>query len=229
MIEIISHTGIGQRKENQDVILINDFVDDNSLYLIVDGMGGYDNGKDAAELIANSISDYLTNSAVYNSFKIEEAIKKANLEVKIFNDNYNSKSGGTLGGILKTKEKSILFWIGDVSIFLFKENNIIFKSKSHTLINDMKDLNDDLTPSILKKYKHVVTKSISGKREIINNGFYEISNEQYDKILICSDGVTDLLTPFDFINKSIIEINNFLLRNANDNYSYIIISSNLIV
>ncbi|WP_193702253.1 hypothetical protein [Flavobacterium haoranii] len=38
-MKIISHTGIGKRKENQDVILINDFVDDNSLYLIVDGMG----------------------------------------------------------------------------------------------------------------------------------------------------------------------------------------------
>lgn len=222
MIEIISHTGIGKRKENQDVILINNFVDHNSLYLIVDGMGGYDNGKDAAELIANSISNYLSNSTVYNSFKIEEAIKKANLEVKLFNDKYNSKSGGTLGGILKTKEKSILFWIGDVSIFLYKEDNIIFKSKSHTLINDMKDLNADLTPSVLEKYKHVVTKSISGKRELISMGIYELVNNKFDKFLICSDGVLDVFNEFTFFNISLDFVNSNLQVNSKDNYSYIV-------
>ena len=54
-MNIISHTGIGARKENQDIILISELQNDMSLYLVVDGMGGYENGYEAAKIITEAI------------------------------------------------------------------------------------------------------------------------------------------------------------------------------
>jgi len=218
---VIVHTGIGKRKENQDIILNEVLYPDTFLYLIVDGMGGYDKGKDAAILIANSIFHYLSNSHEINFLKLDEAIKKANLEVKHFNVEHNIKSGGTLAGIIKSNEISYLFWVGDVSIFLFKEKNVIFKSKSHTLINDMVEKQMTISPQIIEKYKHIVSSSISGKREIVTKGIYALDNHTYDSFLICSDGVTDTVTPSDFMNINLEDLNIILSKNSKDNYSYI--------
>lgn len=226
-MKIISHTGIGKRKENQDVILTEELYSETSLCLIVDGMGGYENGKVIAEKIASSIFNNLNNISLIDSTKIDEAIKKTNLEVKIYNEKENSKSGATIGGAIVFKNKINLFWVGDVSIHLFKEKEIIFKSKSHTLINDMLNNKNILSNQTIEKYKHIVTNSISGKREIIEKGFFEFGNNEFDSILICSDGVLDTITPLNFINDTLENINVNLLKKAVDNYSYIIINNTI--
>lgn len=109
MNNIITHTGLGKRKENQDIILNEVLYPDTSLYLIVDGMGGYEKGKEAAEIITNSIFLYLSNTQEINFLKIDEAIKKANQEIKHFNYRHNLKSGGTLAGIVKKRKLPIYF------------------------------------------------------------------------------------------------------------------------
>lgn len=224
MIQLISNTGIGKRKENQDIILIEELVPESDLFLIVDGMGGYEHGKKAAEIISDSIYNYLRNCRAINSEKIDEAIIKANLAIKNFNTINKSKSGATIGGIIRSKNHSSIFWVGDVSIFLFKEKNIIFKSKSHSLVNDMIDAGNLVSAENLDKYKHIVTKSISGKREIILKSYMEFENNDFDKFVICSDGVTDTISIMNFIKNEIDEINNYLEEKAKDNYSYILVS-----
>lgn len=221
-MNIISHTGIGKRKENQDIILIDQLSSDTQIYLIADGMGGYSNGKKAADLVAGTVFNYLRNCNQVNSTSIDEAIKKANLSIKGLIDQYDTKSGATLGCLILGQEKSFLFWVGDVSLYLFKDDNQIFKSKSHSLINEMLDMGNIISSENIEKYKHIVTKSISGKREIIEKGFFEISNNDYDKFLICSDGVTDTISLNDFVKVNVNDLNAVLKNKSKDNYSYIL-------
>lgn len=220
-MNIIAHSGIGQRKENQDLILIEKLNYENSLYLIVDGMGGYENGKKAATIIAESIFNYLKMVNRLDSKSIEEAIKKANLSIKVFNENNSSKSGATLGGIIKNNEKTFLFWVGDVTLFLFKNDELIFRSKAHTLINELIDSGTIISAAKIQKYKHIVSRSISGKREIIKTDIYEIENNDYDKFIICSDGVIDMISIENTIYHNLDVLNTFLKNNSLDNYSYI--------
>lgn len=220
-MKIISHSDIGQRKENQDLILIEELVSGTSLYLIVDGMGGYENGKESAQIISESFFNYLKALTDIDSKSVDEAIKKANLAIKIFNESNSSKSGATLGGIIKNQKKSFLFWVGDVSLFLFKDNEQVFKSRSHSLINEMLDMGNIISSENIEKYKHIVTKSISGKREIIEKGYFQINNYEYSSFVICSDGVTDTISILDFIELDFEKINSELMNKSNDNYSYI--------
>lgn len=221
-MNIISHTGIGKRKENQDIILIEELSSNTRIFLIADGMGGYENGKIAAELVSDTIFNYLQNNNQINSKSIDEAIKKANLSIKKLNVENDSKSGTTIGCLIRNQEKSFLFWVGDVSLFLFKDNDQIFKSKSHSLINEMLDKGNVISSESIEKYKHIVTKSISGKREIIEKGYFEINNYEYSSFVICSDGVTDTISILDISKLEFEKINIELINKSKDNYSYIL-------
>lgn len=221
-MNIISHSGIGARKENQDIILISELQNDMSLYLVVDGMGGYENGFEAAKIIIENIDSYLKTCKEITSTEIDIALKKANLAIKQFNEATSNKSGATLGGIIRSADKSLIFWLGDVTICLFEDENILYKSKAHSLINSLVESGKVLTADNINKYKHIVTKSISGKREIIEKGFFEISNNDYDKFLICSDGVTDTISYNDFVKVNVNDLNAVLKDKSKDNYSYIL-------
>lgn len=220
-MKILSHTGIGQRETNQDVILISELQKDMSLYLVVDGMGGYENGYDAAKIIIENIDSYLKTCQTITSTEIDVALKKANLAIKQFNEVESTKSGATLGGIIRSSNKSLIFWLGDVTICLFDGDNISFKSKSHTLINTLVESGKFISTDNINKYKHIVTKSISGKREIIEKGFFEVSNDDYNKFVICSDGVSETISLIDFVKIEINELNDLLENRSKDNYTYI--------
>ena len=220
-MKILSHTGTGQREVNQDVILISELQNDMSLYLVVDGMGGYENGYDAAKIIIENIDSFLKTCKTITSTEIDVALKKANLAIKQFNEVDSSKSGATLGGIIRNSDKSLIFWLGDVTICLFCGDNITFKSKSHTLVNSLVESGKVISTDNINKYKHIVTKSISGKREIIEKGFFEISNDDYNKFVICSDGVSETISLVNFIKIDISELNDLLEKNSKDNYTYI--------
>ena len=50
----------GKRASNQDVVHIGAMPSGGSLYMVVDGMGGYGHGEKAAKLVAESIQTYLS-------------------------------------------------------------------------------------------------------------------------------------------------------------------------
>ena len=96
----LSLTGIGTREKNEDVILIEEFDQNSILYLVVDGMGGYQKGEIAAKLVSENIATHLRSVAELNKQAILNAFKKANLSIKQFNDENDIKSGATVGGLL---------------------------------------------------------------------------------------------------------------------------------
>ena len=73
---------------------------DSYIYLVADGMGGYDNGDIAAEMVIDSLTTFLFNSDQFNVNVIHKAINKANLALRQYQEQHQSKLGSTLGGIL---------------------------------------------------------------------------------------------------------------------------------
>lgn len=101
----------------------------------------------------------------------------------------------------------------------------MYKSKSHTLSQDLKKQLDVLPVDMIQKYNHIVTKSISGKREISDFGFVNFANSDYTSIVISSDGVHNELDTVLFLNNDLKIINERLLLTAKDNNSYILINN----
>ncbi|WP_312136161.1 serine/threonine-protein phosphatase [Sphingobacterium sp.] len=224
-MKYIAYSHIGKRKSNEDAVLVKELHPNSLFAIIADGMGGYEYGDKAAELIIGNLLTYLSalNNNSYSKNDIENAIKKANLAIKHFNDKKNVKSGATMAGAIINNETTLIFWVGDVQVDLFKGGELVYKTQPHTLIQDLKKQLDVVPIEMIQKYNHVVTKSISGKREVIDFGYQEFKNTDYDILIISSDGVHNCINTSQLLNKVLIEINEILELNAYDNNSYIIL------
>lgn len=222
-MKYITYSHIGKRKSNEDAVLVKELHPNSLFAIIADGMGGYEYGEQAAELIIENLLTYFSalNNNTYSKNDIENAIKKANLAVKHFNDKMAVKSGATIAGAIINNEMTQIFWIGDVQVDLFKGKDLIYKTEPHTLIQDLKKQLEVVPIEMIQKYNHIVTKSISGKREIIDFGYQEFKNTDFDTLIISSDGVHNCINTSQLLELELTEINNYLSLNATDNNSYI--------
>ena len=205
-------THIGKREVNQDVILIKNIDPDTYLYIIADGMGGYDNGEVAAKAATESISTFLSNIDKINKETIQKAINKANLAVRQLQEKNNSQMGTTLGAVIISKNIAKCFWVGDVKILQYSEGKLAFESKSHNLLNEISE-NDAFKETFnSSKYSHIVTRSIQGnvKKSVIS--YQELMVNENDQLIICSDGVHNIVDSQTML---------FLMNNIEDSNSFI--------
>ena len=227
-MKIQKFNGQGKRDTNQDLITISRFISGATFFLIADGMGGYDRGDEAASIVSENIFTYLNYAENINEQSIQQAIQKANLAIKQFNKTNGIKSGATIGGIIIDNDELHIFWVGDVMIFKIGKEGILFKTKSHTLVNSILESSLETDEKSLEKYKHIVTRSISGKPSESQISYNSFSISDEDQVIMCSDGVHNTIS----IEQIIFETNKddhmkgikkLLEENSNDNYSLILI------
>ena len=229
----ITLTHKGKRKINQDVVLIKNINPDTYLYLVADGMGGYENGEIAAQIATESILTFLSNIDEINKETIQKAINKANLAIRQIQEQNHSKMGTTLGAVILSKGIAKCFWVGDIKILHYSDGKLTFESRSHNLINELTD--SELSNESFKssKYSHIVTRSIQGdiKKSIIS--YQELTIKENDQLIICSDGVHGIIDSQTMLflmnnkktnNSFIDQLNERLNNECDDNASLIFIS-----
>jgi protein phosphatase len=229
-MNVILGTGIGKRTVNQDLIYRKKITKSKDLFLVADGMGGYEDGDLAAKIIVETISKNINNTINQNI--IQSNLNMANDEVKHIRQQLNHKLGATIAGILLENGSALCFWVGDVKIYQFRNNEILFESIPHTLMNEMLE-NGSLTDlSQALKYKHIVTRSIQGDEEIIQPDYAKINLLEADIILICTDGVHDIIDTksMEYFLRQTTTLENFsneidkrCQNEAKDNYSWVVI------
>lgn len=226
----ITLTHKGKRKINQDVVLIKNIDPNTYLYLVADGMGGYDNGEIAAQIATESILTFLSNTDEINKESIQKAINKANLAIRQIQEQNHSKMGTTLGAIILSKGIAKCFWVGDIKILHYSDSKLTFESKSHNLMNEFSD--SELSNESFKssKYSHIVTRSVQGDTKKSAISYKELLVKEKDQFLISSDGFHNILDSstiqyfinnFDNPNLVSAEINKRINNEADDNASYI--------
>jgi serine/threonine protein phosphatase PrpC len=228
---VFSFSNKGKRKNNQDYLFSRSINADCILYLVVDGMGGYDYGDLASKLVAENIHTYLSTVNFIDKKEIQYAVNKSNLIIKQKSDDLNAKMGATLGGVIIFKETAFLFWVGDVKIIHIRNEELLFESHSHTLINQMIE-NGNIINKI-ERYKHIVTRSVSGAIKDSEIGFQTINTVlPNDLIVIYSDGVSDILNSYQIngvlnsngsIQEGINQLESLCNLKSKDNFSMILI------
>jgi len=226
-MKIELYTDKGKRNINEDYIFSKEIIQNSYLHVIADGMGGYSKGEVASKMAVEQIFDYLKEHKLQPSKEaITKSIQGANEVLKEYRIANNIKLGTTIGGIHISNDHAIIFWVGDVRIFLFRNKTLFFESQDHSLVNELKKdkaLPDDWD---VNKIKHVVTRSISGNGQDFNPGIFETNILDDDIIIICSDGFLES-TDMNYIKKIAFEENinqNEILnkcQNSNDNASMI--------
>ena len=218
---------IGQRETNEDVIYCKkDKV--QSLFMIADGMGGYDFGEIAARLATETISQCFVNHFnEVNEELIVHAFHKAHNLIKV---NLND-AGTTIGGVFITQDTAYVFWAGDVKIIL-KNDTDFFETKDHTLYNLLKDESIFIKSEGIPRLKNTVVRSLGGKSNSYIPEIHKFKIGSDFSAIICSDGVHRHLNNDVFFQLLQNENWNLALdilkesgKQGSDNYSSIIISS----
>ena len=227
-MKIFSYTGKGLRKTNEDYIKSEILSDSISLHIVADGMGGYEYGEVASKTATEAIFQFLTHSTIQGDIPalIQQAVEFANNQIHTLQNQYHTKLGTTIAGVLIIDNVGYAFWLGDVQIQHFRDNKQHFISENHTLINEMKK-NGHVSTKEIERYKHIVTKSLSGTPLDSTLPVFEIKLQQGDTICISSDGLYNSINPATVLAYPDIELNAklMLLENTNeDNLSITVIS-----
>ena len=183
-------------KQNDDRALLSDILlmgsclsgkleKDSVIAAVCDGVGGLAQGYRAAMCCLERISHL--NKADISKEEIHEAIEEANLRIRNMQCMENLHRGmmTTVAGIYANAEKFFVFNAGDSRVYRFRYNS---------LVQDMMDMGE-ITPEEARHHekKNVINKCI-GLEEVVNARIIE--DEDYtegDIILICSDGISDVL------------------------------------
>jgi protein phosphatase len=212
-------------------------------YIIADGMGGHNGGDVASAKSIEFFLDYLKENAPRASEEhasyidtMNNAFSYSNSMVYAMAQTDPSLYGmGTTFSCCTIAENNIyITHVGDSRIYLLRNDELNVISKDHSLVQDLID-NGQITKEEGKRHPqhHIITR-VLGTNESVEpfNDVIEIKNG--DIILLCSDGLTDMVddemlieickfgkNPEEMVKEMISEANE---NGGKDNISAIVIS-----
>lgn len=207
------------------------------LAAIADGMGGMSQGELASQLAIKTVLEapiFFQNQTIeqYQEW-LENLFVQANETVS----NQLKDGGTTLSVIFAISQQLIISHVGDSRIYLLRQGQIKQLSQDHSLVAILV-ASEQITEaeSLEHPERNVLTKSIGTKRRLSDGYIQNLKQttpelsmqlEHEDIILLCSDGVWDLVpknelaeifTPDQNLQKSVnLTINKVLERGASDN------------
>ena len=160
---------------------------DNVICSVFDGLGGEINGERASYIAASTLKEHMeenTNKEFIWEKYIDEANDKICEEMPV-----NLRMGTTVAAIQFLKDEISICNLGDSRIYGFKNKNLQQLSVDHTEARLQEKLN------ITLDHKPRLTQHLGIRREELKLTPYKNKYEytQFNKILICSDGLTDML------------------------------------
>ncbi len=198
-------TSIGDRAENQDYML-NKIDSDYVLFLVADGLGGHEAGEKAARYFCQSFVKLAVRYGPLVNKKPKTVVRKwfnaaVELMADIFFDNPFADNAYTTCAILiMTSEHVISVHCGDSRIYRIKNNNIIWRTKDHSIPQRLLD-EGQLAEHKMGTHpeQNQLTRSIS----VAN--LYKPDIEIYpaaevgETFILCSDGFWEFTKEHEFI------------------------------
>ena len=203
-------TNMGVRRNtNQDYAYVSEQNVGNlpNILIVADGMGGHKAGEVASEQAVNAVLEPIKQNESKDKITIiEEAIFAANNKVldMATSDEKFKGMGTTL--VVATLENDILYVanVGDSRLYLINDNEIRQITRDHSLVQEMVSLGElDKESARTHSRKNVITRAIGVDSKIIAD-FFEVDVANNTKILLCSDGLSNMVDDSQ-INKIIEE------------------------
>ncbi len=174
---------------NQDSFYIDE---SRGIFIVADGMGGHAAGDVASSNAINAISENIGEISVSS---IKNALDIANIEVfEKSKTSPNLEGMGTTIAMCCLKENyATIANIGDSRVHIIKNNEISFVTRDHSFVQQMID-DGQIKESEAKTHamKNIITRAL-GVAETVIPDFDGVAVEAGDAIMICSDGVSNML------------------------------------
>lgn len=195
------------RDHNEDSIASNAEL---GLLVLADGMGGHKGGEVASAIAVDSILQDLTNALPQittgstdentgyslESMLIEKAIKDANL--KIYTAAQNNKNyegmGTTVVVLLLYDNRITVAHVGDSRLYRMRDRLLEQMTRDHTLLQELVDRGFYTKKEARESLnKNLVTRAVGVNPDVDVDLLEDIALAG-DMYLLCSDGLTDMIT-----------------------------------
>lgn len=200
-MEVVGLSDLGlKRRKNEDAYLINESW---GLYVICDGMGGHRGGDVASQLAIKTINDCFEKDLLEKNISLlNHSIQQANniiWEQGNINPEWH-EMGTTVTAALINGLKLEIAHVGDSGCYLFRAAEINRINRDHTLAQEMVDQGIIKTSEKrLSSYNHILTRALGVERQVLVDN-YELELSEGDLLLLCSDGLSDMLEENEILN-----------------------------
>lgn len=199
-----------KRGSNEDCFSNEDSL---GLYIVADGMGGHQAGEVASQIAVDLINKsfrrwvekeayedelfgFPDNSVTIQGNYLLSSIRLANrvvYEMALEHEQYQGM-GTTVATLFVTSSLIIAANVGDSRIYLIRDGHIERLSKDHTIVAEQVEMGvmteEEASSAPLK---HVLTRNL-GSAEHVEAEIFEIEPSNNDRFILCSDGLTDLVS-----------------------------------
>ena len=167
-----------------------------NLFIVADGMGGHKAGDYASMHTVDRFVEVISglDAQLSKEDAISEAIAEANSYIyrRSTEDNSLSGMGTTLVVATCMEEMAVVANIGDSRLYLVNES-ITQITRDHSLVEEMIHLGGiDRETARNHPDKNIITRAV-GVKENVTADFYRVALSKGDKLLLCSDGLTNML------------------------------------
>jgi PPM family protein phosphatase len=210
------------RTSNEDSFIADD---QSKVFLVADGMGGHAAGEIASQITASTVNELLSKRAPESNLEdaLSLAVREANTrvyETQKLKPEYRGM-GSTLTALTVADNRYFLAQVGDSRAYLFRENALSQLSRDHSIVWPLYE-KGLLTKEDISRHprKNLITRSI-GTHPEVEVDLKSDSVLEGDVFLLCTDGLTDVLSDQDIQqilsdgDKNLKEIGERLIQAAN--------------
>ena len=188
------------RPNNEDSACIVENKSGDLFLMVLDGMGGHCRGDAASHLAMEIISEKMLNTDKFLSYSSMKAtllktIKKANNEVNLLGSSKLEylDMGTTLCLVAIRKDKTLLCNVGDSRCYILINGQLCQVSEDQTYVQFLYKTGKIKKEEMDTHPKRHVLMNALGTYPSLSVATTEITNA-YDAILLCSDGLYNMLS-----------------------------------
>lgn len=174
----------------------------DNLMIIADGMGGHKAGDFASRYLVDHFTEAVSASAVSSPIRVmREALEKVNRElfrISLERDECKGMgttivAGTTSGGLLYAAN------VGDSRLYLIRSGRIRQITRDHSYVEEMVEKGQMSRGSdSYRRSKNIITRAV-GINRTVECDFFEEELQEGDQILLCSDGLTNMLSDAEIL------------------------------
>jgi protein phosphatase len=197
-MRVVALSDVGKvRDNNEDAFAV---LEKERFFLICDGMGGHQAGEVAAQIAVDNISECvkaIDPSAFEFEPFVKETLKRVNSEIMAYSKSHTEcRQMGTTVVVVYIDENHVhVANVGDSRCYTFNQEKLIQISKDHSLVAELVKLGSiSEAEAEIHPDRNIITSAlgIDEQFEIYMN---KVSLDDIKMVLLCTDGLTNMLTP----------------------------------
>jgi PPM family protein phosphatase len=194
-----------------DVGLVREVNEDSFLaeppaFVVADGMGGHDGGDIASRIVVEEFARLAETGYDVRRGRdaVASTLRQCQRRLQQYGDTHRGSDGGRWQGgttavvALLVQEEGMPGWLlanlGDSRIYRFTRGRLTRVSVDHSVVQELVDAGEITEEeAAVHPERHIVTRALGGP-DRPEPDYFVVSFADAERILLCSDGVTEMLT-----------------------------------